>query len=74
MSRGRKSSGDVFLSAAELCSYIADLAAELQRLARGNGLVVLAALLNLVNAEAERQARERRASASARPLIKLIND
>jgi hypothetical protein len=44
----------------QLCAYVADISAELHRLARGCELTVLACLLNLVNAEAERQARERR--------------
>ena len=47
-------------STEQICSYVADLARELQRLARRSGFVVLAALLNLVQAEAERLAREAR--------------
>jgi hypothetical protein len=48
----------------QLCAYVADLTTELQRLARGHNLVVLAAMLNLVQAEAERLVREERVAGS----------
>jgi hypothetical protein len=48
------------ISAEQICAYVADLATELHRLAQRNGFIVLAALLNLVQAEAERLAREAR--------------
>jgi hypothetical protein len=59
MARGR-ATFDSGSGAEHLCTYVADISAELHRLARGCELTVLACLLNLVNAEAERQARERR--------------
>ena len=46
------------VSAEEISSYIADMSAELQAMARANGLTVLACILNLANAEADRIARE----------------
>jgi hypothetical protein len=52
------------ISAEQICGYVADLATELHRLAYRNGFVVLAALLNLVQAEAERLSREARAMRS----------
>ena len=48
------------ISSEQICAYMADLASELHRLAQRNGFTVLAALLNLVQAEAERLAREAR--------------
>jgi hypothetical protein len=51
--------------AVQVSTYIGDIATELHRMAIGRGMTVLACILNLVIAEADRQAREDREATRA---------
>jgi hypothetical protein len=55
---GQDVSGDDKPSLTHICAYIGALARDLRLMARGNDLILIASLLNLVEAEAERQVKE----------------